>query len=133
MVRTVVLLQYLADLALRERITAATNKAEAYNGLTTFLFFGGEGVIAENDPEEQEKRIKYTDLVANAVIRQNVADLTRALHELEREGQPASRAALAALRPSRTRHRKRFGDDVRDPDTRPAPLDDELAVSRAGP
>jgi len=132
-VRTVFLLQYLSDLALRERITAATNKAEAYNGLTKFLFFGGDGVIAENDPEEQEKRIKYTDLVANAVILQNVADMTRVLHELEREGQPASRAAMAALSPYLTRHLKRFGDYVLDLDTRPAPLDDELATSLAGP
>ena len=132
-VRTVFLLQYLSDLALRQRITAATNKAEAYNGLTKFLFFGGEGVIAENDPEEQEKRIKYTDVVANAVILQNVADMTRVLHELAREGQPASREAMAALSPYRTRHLKRFGDYVLDLDTRPAPLDDELAVSLAGP
>ncbi len=131
-VRTVFLLQYLTDLALRERITAATNKAETYNGLTTFLFFGGEGVIAENDPEEQEKRVKYTDLVANAVILQNVADMTRVLHELEREGQPASREAMAALSPYLTRHLKRFGDDVLDLDTQPAPLDDELATSLAG-
>lgn len=27
----------------------------------------GEGVIADHDPEQQEKAIKYNDLVANAV------------------------------------------------------------------
>ncbi len=132
-VRTVFLLQYLSDMTLRTQITAATNKVEAYNGLTKFLFFGGEGVIAENDPEEQEKRIKYTDVVANAVILQNVADMTRVLSELAREGRPASREAMAALSPYLTRHLKRFGDYVLDLDTRPAPLDDELAVSLAGP
>jgi hypothetical protein len=72
-------------------------------------------------------------VVANAVILQNVADLTRVLHDLEREGQPASRAAMAALSPYLTRHLKRFGDDVLDLDTRPAPLEDELAMSLAGP
>src|SRR5712671_5878469 len=35
------------------------NKVEAYNGFAKWLFFGGEGIIAENDPEEQEKMIKY--------------------------------------------------------------------------
>lgn len=43
---------------------------------------GGDGVIAENDPEEQEKRIKYNDLVANAVIFQNVIDITLILRDL---------------------------------------------------
>lgn len=131
-VRTVFLLQYLADVTLREQITAATNKVEAYNGLTKFLFFGGDGVIAENDPEEQEKRIKYTDLVANAVILQNVADMTRVLSELERESRPASREAMAALSPYLTRHLKRFGDYVLDLDTPSTPLEDALAIALAG-
>ncbi len=29
--------------------TASTNKAEAYNGFSKWLFFGGEGVIARED------------------------------------------------------------------------------------
>src|SRR5438445_13859837 len=65
-VRTVFLLRYISDRELREQIQATTNKVEAYNGFAKWFFFGGEGVIAENDPEEQEKRIKYNDLVANA-------------------------------------------------------------------
>lgn len=53
---------------LREQITATTNKVEAYNGFSKWLLFGGEGVIADNDPEEREKVIKYNDLVVNDVI-----------------------------------------------------------------
>ncbi|MFK0731029.1 MAG: Tn3 family transposase [Gloeotrichia echinulata GP01] len=41
-----------------------------------WFFFGGFGVIAKNDQIEQEKAIKYKDIVANAVIFQNVVDLT---------------------------------------------------------
>jgi hypothetical protein len=44
-----------------------------YHRFAKWLFFGGEGVIADNDPEEQEKMIKYNDLVATAVIFQVVA------------------------------------------------------------
>lgn len=86
-VRTVFLLKYISDITLREQITASTNKVEAYNGFSNWLFFGGDGVIAENDPEEQEKRIKYNDLVANAVIFQNVIDITLILRDLIKEGQ----------------------------------------------
>ena len=68
-IRTIFLLDYISDLPLRRQITATTNKAEAYNGFAKWLFFGGEGVITENDRDEQEKRIKYNDLVANAAIR----------------------------------------------------------------
>lgn len=56
-VRTVFLLQYLSDPEMRKQITEMTNKVEAYNGFAGWLFFGGEGIIAENDPEEQEKII----------------------------------------------------------------------------
>jgi TnpA family transposase len=48
--------------------------------------FGGEGTIANNDPEEQEKIIKYNDVIANAVIFHNVVDLTNILCDLKREG-----------------------------------------------
>ncbi len=98
-VRTVLLLQYISDIELRRRIGATTNKVEAYNGFSKWSFFGGEGVIAENDPEEQEKRIKYKDLVANIMIFQNVVDMTRVIRELQGEGYEISRDDLAALSP----------------------------------
>jgi TnpA family transposase len=36
-----------------------------------WLLFGGEGKISDNTPEDQEKRIKYNDLIANCVILNN--------------------------------------------------------------
>jgi TnpA family transposase len=121
-VRTVFLLQYLADPAMRQQITAMTNKVEAYNGFAGWLFFGGEGIIAENDPEEQEKMIKYNDLVANAVIFQNVVDVSRVLHALIAEGYPVKREDVTALSPYLTRHVKRFGDYFIDVSVPPQPL-----------
>ena len=108
--RTVFPLQYISDMELREQIGATTNKVEAYNGFSKWSFFGGEGIMAENDPEEQEKRIKYQDLVANIMIFQNVVDMTRVIRELHGEGYEISREDLAALSPYLTRHIKRFGD-----------------------
>jgi len=129
-VRTVFLLQYLSDPRLRQQITERTNKVEAYNGFAKWLFFGGEGIIAENDPEEQEKMIKYNDLVANAVIFQNVVDQSRILAELIAEGFPVQREDVATLSPYPTMHLKRFGDYVVDLDTPPQPLTDiELALT----
>jgi hypothetical protein len=58
-VRPVFLLQYLSDPEMRKQITEMTNKVEAYNGFAGWLFFGGEGIIADNDPEKQEKIISH--------------------------------------------------------------------------
>lgn len=127
-VRTAFLLSYISDMELREQITATTNKVEAYNGFSKWLFFGGEGVIADNDPEEQEKVIKYNDLVANAVIFHNVVDQTRILRELKEEGFPVTREDVATLSPYVTSHIKRFGDYIIDAETVPEPIDPSLPI-----
>jgi TnpA family transposase len=127
-VRTVFLLQYLSDPEMRKQITEMTNKVEAYNGFAQWLFFGGEGIIAENDPEEQEKIIKYNDLVANAVIFQNVVDVSHALQRLIDEGYPVKREDVAALSPYLTRHIKRFGDYFIDLNVPPQPLSESALV-----
>jgi hypothetical protein len=40
-------------------IQAATNKSETFNRFVQGLFFGGEGLIAENDRDRQRNLIKY--------------------------------------------------------------------------
>jgi TnpA family transposase len=97
--RTEFLLRYIQDIEMREEITAATNKAESYNWFSKWLFFGDGGVISTNDREEQEKCLKYNRLVANAVILQNVADLTKVVAELVKEGYPVTKEALRSTSP----------------------------------
>jgi hypothetical protein len=75
------------------------DKVEAYHGFAGWLFLGREDVISDNDSEDQEKLIKYNDLVANAVIFQNVVDVSRVLPELLAEGHPVKREDVAALGP----------------------------------
>jgi TnpA family transposase len=124
-IRTVFLLQYISDMKLRQQITAATNIVEAYNGFSKWFFFGGFGVIANNDPVEQEKIIKYNDLVANAVIFQNVVDLTDVLRDLLKAGHLINREDVAALSPYIISHIKRFGDYLIDMEAVPNLLDDD--------
>jgi hypothetical protein len=49
-VRTVFLLQYISDQALRQQIAATTNKIESFNVFCKWPFLGGGGKIASNDP-----------------------------------------------------------------------------------
>lgn len=127
-VRTLFLLRYISEPLLREEITAATNKVESYNGFAKYLFFGGEGVIGQNDPLEQEKAIKYNDLVANAVVFANVVEQTRIIRGLLKQGWKITAADVAVLSPYLTAHIKRFGDYVIEFDNVPAPYEGNLSL-----
>lgn len=113
--RTEFLLRYISEVELREDVTAQTNKVESYNGFAKYLYFGGEGIIGENDPIEQEKAIKYNDLVANCVIFWNTSEVARILVRLKAEGVEVNPADLRFLSPYVTGHIKRFGDYLVDP------------------
>ena len=108
-VRTVALLRYLADPQLRARVTAATNKAESYHGFAQWLSFGNNGVLADNDPAEQEKLIKFNTLLANLVIFHNALDIMDVVRGLVAEGWTVTADQLAALSPYLRGHISRFG------------------------
>jgi len=127
-IRTLFLLRYISDLDLRRQITKTTNKVEAYNGFSDWLFFGDDGVIESNEPVEQEKRVHYKDIVANAVIFQNTVDITNILRELKREGYPVKKDTVAMISPYLTRHIRCYGDYVIDYVTEPDPIDNELEI-----
>jgi hypothetical protein len=105
----VFLLRYLNDVELRRVIQAATNKSEAFNRFVQWLFFGGEGLIAENDRDRQRKLIKYNHLVANCLIFHNVSTQTRILRQLAEEGHDFDDETLSRLSPYITEHVNRFG------------------------
>ncbi|GAA3511458.1 TnpA family transposase [Streptosporangium album] len=108
-IRTVQLLRYLSDPAMRRRVTAATNKVEAYNGFSEWLRFGNRGVIADNDPVEQEKTLKFNSLLTNAVIFHNTLDIAEVVRQLQAEGWIIEPEDLAQVSPYLTESINRFG------------------------
>src|SRR6266849_3476762 len=66
--------------------------------------------MTENDSEEMQKRVRYTDIIANALMVQNVADLTKALETLEQRGYPIKSEDVEHLSAYMTEHLQRFGD-----------------------
>lgn len=127
-VRSGFLLQYIQDAALRATIHAATNKSEAFNGFAQWLSFGGEGVIASNNREEQRKIIKYNHLIANCLIFYNVFEISRILQELAQVGYPVEPEAAAALSPYWTHHVNRFGVYDLNLDRCPPAIDFEASI-----
>ena len=120
--RTVFLLEYISNPAMRQHIRAETTKVESYHTFTDWLAFGGP-VLRSGDPVEQEKRIKYRDLVANAVMLHNVVDMTNALHDLQRDGVRITPELVARFSPYLTEHIKRFGQYLVDMNAPPVPFD----------
>ena len=127
-IQTIFLLKYISDTEMRQQITSTTNKVESYNCFSKYFSFGGEGIISENDPNEQEKRIKYNDLVSNAVILQNVVDMTHILKELAASGVEFTKSDVATLSPYLTWHIKRFGDYVIDLENIPNAIDMAISI-----
>ncbi len=79
------------------------------NGFAKWFSFGGD-VLAVNDPDEQQKRLRYNDLIASAVILQNTADMMQALCDMEKEGIKVDVDDISFLSPYLTSNIKRFGD-----------------------
>jgi hypothetical protein len=127
-VRKVFLLEYISDRGLRREIKACTNVVEGYNHFLDWIFFGKEGGITENDPEAQEKHLKYLDLVANAVIFHNAVDFSLVIQQLKAEGFKFDRSMLSTLSTYLTRHLKRYGDIVIDLQSIPFPLEGAILI-----
>ncbi len=124
--RTIFLLKYISDVKLREAIHRTTNKVEQYNNFEDWITFALGGGMVDNVYVEQEKRIKYTDLIANCVMLDNMLEISTALNALAKEGHIPTVDQLAALSPYQTRHIKRFGDYELDLSAVAAPVMDDL-------
>lgn len=131
--RTMYLLRWISDAALRSGVTAGTNSVEGYHALTKWMQFGGEGIITENDPDEQQKRARYLGLLTSALIFWNVAEMTRVIGDLVEEGYPVQQEDLAFLSPYLTRHIKRFGDYTLHTELTPGPIAYALDLARQRP
>lgn len=128
-VRTVFLLHFLSDEELRRTINATTNIAEIWNEFVQWVAFGGEGIIRQNNREEQRKIIRYNHLVANLVVFHNVVSMTRVLQELIDEGYAVTPEIIARLSPYKTEHINRFGHYELRFDQVPQPIMEELRLS----
>ncbi len=110
-IRTVTLLRYLSDPGLREQITAVTNKTEAFHGYSEWLMIGGK-LIGHNDPEHQERVIKFNELMANCAIYSTALDITDVVNQLAAEGHPVDTDDLMTITPYSTHTIRRMGDLV---------------------
>ncbi|MFC5249414.1 MULTISPECIES: Tn3 family transposase [Streptomyces] len=91
-------------------MTAATNKVESFNRFSQRVGFGNQGVLADNDPIEQEKAMKFNALLTNAVIFHNALDIAEIVRQLLEEDWEIDPEDLAHISPYLTEHIRRFGE-----------------------
>ncbi|MGY5075668.1 Tn3 family transposase [Streptomyces nigrescens] len=91
-------------------MTAATNKVESFNRFSQRVGFGNQGVLADNDPIEQEKAMKFNALLTNAVIFHNALDIAEIVRQLLEEDWDIDPEDLAHISPYLTEHIRRFGE-----------------------
>src|ERR1022692_2666251 len=121
-IRTITLLRYLSEPELRDQIAVVTNRTEQFHNFSQFLMIGGR-LIGHNDPDYQERVVKFNELVANAAIFSTALDITDAANALAGEGYPVDTDDLATVSPYITRTIRRFGSwvvDLTPPDHAPA-------------
>lgn len=119
--RTIFLLRYISESDLRFNIRAETTKIESFHSFLDWIAFGGS-VIKSGDPVEQAKRMKYMDVIANAIMLQNVVDLTNVLNKMDEEGFVITPELVKCLSPYMRENILRFGKWTLDMDDQPEPL-----------
>ncbi|MEO0835280.1 MAG: Tn3 family transposase [Cyanobacteria bacterium J06642_3] len=68
--RTMYLLRFISDRALRREVTACTNIVESYHHFLDWLFFGKDGVITDNDPQRVRAQRRSVRRMFVVVLRQ---------------------------------------------------------------
>jgi TnpA family transposase len=108
-IKTIFILRYLEDEALRQRVHAQLNKGEKLHDLRKFLFFAREGVVTQKYEEGQANQAGCLNLLTNAVVVWNTVYMQAALDALRGEGYPVQEEDLVHLWPTRFAHIHRYG------------------------
>lgn len=109
LIKTIFVLRYLEDEALRRRVHTQLNKGEKLHDLRKFLFFAREGVVSQKYEEGQANQAGCLNLLTNAVIVWNTVYMQAALDAIRKEGYPVQEEDLPHLWPIRFAHIHRYG------------------------
>ena len=110
--RTLFILDWISDPALRRRSNAGLNKGEARNALARALFFHRLGEIRDRSFENQRYRASGLNLTIAAIVLWNTIHLGRAVAELRAQGETLPDKLLAHIAPLGWQHISFNGDYV---------------------
>lgn len=84
--KTIFILDYISDEALRRRIQRGLNKGEFMNALARALFFGKRGELRSREMQDQLMRASALNILINAISIWNTVYLQEAVNHLKNNG-----------------------------------------------
>lgn len=102
--RTVYLLRYMHDEALRGRMQLQLNRGERRHQLARRLFFANQGAFQTGDYEEIMNKATCLSLLSNAVLVWNTVHMTRIVAQLRAAGEMIMDEDLARVSPAAFAH-----------------------------
>ena len=108
--RTLFLLDWLSDAALRRKVQVILNKGEARNALARAVFFHQLGELRDRTFEDQAFRASGLNLVVAAIILWNTTYLEKAVAEMRARGEVIPDDILAHVAPLGWEHIHLTGD-----------------------
>lgn len=110
--RTLFMLDWFRDPALRRRVQAGLNKGEARNALARAVFMHRLGEIRDRKPENQSYRASGLTLLTAAISLWNTVYMERAIDALKRKGLKINEQLLSHLSPLGWEHINLTGDYI---------------------
>lgn len=104
LVRTVYLLRYFHDPAIRQQVRTQLNRGEARQDLAQRLFFADQGMFRSGDYYQMMNRASCLSLLSNAVLVYNTLRIGRVLERAKAQGTEFSPEAIAHVSPLARRH-----------------------------
>ena len=83
--KTIFILDYISNEALRRRIQRGLNKGEAMNALARNIFFGKRGELRERELQDQLQRASALNILINTISVWNTVYLQKAIDHLKSE------------------------------------------------
>ena len=110
--RTLFMIDWFRDPALRRRVQAGLNKGEARNALARAVFLHRLGEIRDRKPENQSYRASGLTLLTAAISLWNTVYMERAVDALKRKGVKINDQLLSHLSPLGWEHINLTGDYI---------------------
>jgi TnpA family transposase len=82
-VKTIYILRYLQDAAIRDRVQLQLNRGESRHELARRLFFANQGAFRTGDYEEIMNKVSALSVLSNAVLVWNTVRMTEILGALD--------------------------------------------------
>jgi TnpA family transposase len=131
--KTIYLLRYIQDEALRARMQLQLNRGERRHQLARRLFFANQGAFQTGDYEEIMNKATCLSLLSNAIMVWNTMHMTRIIAQLRTSGETITEEDCARISPFASAHVIPNGTYfVRQPPRVPSgsssPVSDEVAA-----